>query len=176
MRSRAPALVAGALLFVAFEPAAAQPAVMAAPALSSGPVLRAGTEIGMTLLEPLSSRTARQGQRFALEVTNDVSVDGLLVIPRGTRGVGEVDTVIEKGMLGKSGRLAIRPLFVEIGGARILLEGSARGKGDSGLGPVVLAAPLIGLSAAMFSGRSAVIPAGTPIVGRVSRDLPLARP
>lgn len=161
------ALLAAILLAGAPLGAAAQPA----PA----PVLRQGTAVPMKTLAPLSSRRARQGQRLELEVSDEVRVDGMLVIPKGARGVGEVSLVVAKGVMGKPGKLEIRVLFVEVGGARIRLDGKARDKGASGAAPVALAAPLIGVSAAFFTGKNAVIPAGSAIDGIVYQDVPLVR-
>jgi hypothetical protein len=165
------AVVAAMLLAAAPLTAAAQPAP-AAPEL----VLRHGTRVPMQTLQPLSSKRARQGQRFDLEVSEDVRVAGLLVIPKGAHGVGEVSRVVIKGMMGKPGKLEVRVMFVEVGGQRIRLDGEARDKGASGAAPVVLAAPLIGVSAAFFTGKSAVIPAGAAIDGFVFQDVPLTRP
>lgn len=140
-------------------------------------VLRHGTRIPMQTVQPLSSKRALQGQRFDLEVSEDVRVDGLLVIPRGARGAGEVSRVVEKGMMGKPGKLEVRVMYVEIGGTRIRLDGKAKDKGASGAGGVVLAAPLIGMTGAAFiKGKSAVIPAGSIIDGFVFQDVPLVRP
>jgi hypothetical protein len=165
MTLRAAALALAASILVA-GPSGAQ-----APAM-----LSAGTPVMLRTVQPLSSRDAIQGQRFPLEVTEDVLVQGALVIPKGARGTGEVSRVVEKGMFGKSGKLEVRVLFVEAGGTRIRLDGEVRDKGKSNLGPVVLAAPLIGLSAAFVSGTHAIIPAGTLVTGRVFQDLPLVRP
>jgi hypothetical protein len=161
------ALVAAALLAAAPAGAVAQMAPAA--------VLRQGTPVALQTLAPLSSRRARQGQRFDLEVMDEVRVDGMLVIPRGARGVGEVSRVVTKGMMGKAGKIEVRVLFVEVAGRRIRLDGTASDKGASGAAPVVLAAPLIGVSAAFFTGKSAVLPAGSSIQGFVFADLPLVR-
>ena len=158
---------AGAQEVAAVEPAEAPVAVPVER------VLRAGTPVRLRVLERLSSKTAVQGKRFPVEVSEDVLVDGLLVIPKGTRGVGEVARVIEKGMFGKSGKLRIRALFVEVGGSRIRLDGETRDTGTPGTAPVVLAVPLIGVSAGFFTGTSAVIEPGTEFEGLVRDDLPL---
>jgi len=169
-------LPAAALLAVA-QPAqaapAAPPAAAAAPA--AGPVLKAGTPVLTRTLDSLSSRDARQGDRFRIAVVQDVLVDGLLVIPAGTTGYGEVRGVVEKGMMGKSGKLEIVPLFVEVAGARIALDGAAAGKGESSLAPLVLGVhvfPAFGF----VSGTHAAIPAGTDLPARIHADLPLRRP
>jgi hypothetical protein len=166
--NRGRALLAAALLTAAPAGAAAQ----AVPA----PVLRHGTPVLLKTVAPLSSKRARQGQRFDLEVLDEVRVEGMLVIPRGAHGVGEVSRVVTKGMMGKAGKLEVRVLYVEVAGKRIRLDGSASDKGASGAAPVVLAAPLIGVSAAFFRGKSAVLPAGSTIEGFVYQDMPLVRP
>jgi hypothetical protein len=156
-------------------PAAARNQPEEAPADSGVRVLmlRAGTPVRMATAERLSSKRAHQGQRIALEVTEDVLVDGQVVIHRGAPAVGEVARVVEKGVLGKSGKLRIRAMFIDLGGSRIRLDGEAFDRGQSGAAPLVGAAVLIGVSGAFISGTSAVLPAGSPIVGRVYRDVGL---
>jgi hypothetical protein len=166
------ALVAAALLLAAAPPAAAQTAAAA----EASAVLREGTRVQMRTLAPLSSRRTRQGQRFDLEVAEEVRVDGRLVIPKGARGVGEISRVLPKGMMGRSGKIEVRVLFVEVGGHRIRLDGSARDRGKSGAGPVAIAYPLVGVGAAFFTGTSALIPAGSPVEGVVAHDVKLAPP
>ena len=120
-------------------------------------VLRHGTRVPMRTLEPLSSKRVHQGQRFDLEVSDEIRVNGMLVIPKGARGVGEISRVVAKGVMGKPGKLDVRIMFVEVGGTRIRLDGTARDRGQSGAAPVALAAPLIGVSAGLFKiGRAHV--------------------
>lgn len=154
-------------------PASAQRPPVESMAPAGTPVLRAGTRVPMRTTQALSSKTARQGERFSLEVTEPVLVDGLVVIPKGATGVGEVRRVVEKGVFGKSGKLEVQVLFVEVAGSRIRLDGRARDKGSSGVAPVAIAMPLIGISSAFISGTSARIPAGAPLDGFVYQDLPL---
>jgi len=117
-----------------------------------------------------------RGDADRIAIVRDVLVDGLVVIPAGATGYGEVRRVEEKGMMGKSGKLQIVPLFVEVGGGRIALDGIAADKGESNLAPVVLAWPLVGSGLGFISGTHAVIPAGTELPARIHADLPLRRP
>ena len=169
-------LAAAALAAAQGEAVAPAPAPgEAATAAASAPVhvLRAGTRVPMATSAPISSRHARQGQRFDLTVAQDVLVDGMIVIPRGSRGVGEVARVVEKGMFGKAGKLEVRVLFVELGGTRIRLDGRAEDKGKSGLGVTAAAVVLAGIWGGFVTGKSAVIPAGTALDGHVFEDVPL---
>ena len=151
-------------------PAAAQVLPEAAPLL-----LRQGTPVAVVTDAPLTSKRTRQGQRFGLTVSEEVRVEGMLVIPKGARAVGEIARVVPKGMVGKPGKIEVRVMFVEVAGQRIRLDGRARDKGESGAAPVLLATPLVGFSAAFFTGKNAVIPAGTRIDAFVYQDVPLVR-
>jgi hypothetical protein len=142
-------------------------------AATSGPVLRAGTKVSGRTLAPLSSKTARQGQRFDVEIVEPVLVDGAVVVPAGVHAVGEVTRVVQKDVFGQSGKLEVRLLFVEIGGARIRLDGFAADKGKGNTAALVVGLPLVGFGAGMISGKSAVLPVGTIVDGVVAQDLPL---
>lgn len=155
-------------------PPAAPPiqAVIAEPA--TGPlVLPAGTEVPMKTLAEVSSKTNRQGDRFDLVVSEDVLVQGHVVIPRGARGVGEVTKLVPKGAFGKSGKLETRLLYVAVGNSRIRLDGRAADRGKSGTGATIATAVAAGVFSAFVTGTSAVIPAQSTIVGYVERDMPL---
>lgn len=134
-------------------------------------VLAAGTEVPMKTIRELSSRTNRQGDRFDLVVSEDVLVDGHIVIPRGARGVGEIAKLVPKGSFGKSGKLETRLLYVAIGNHRIRLDGHAADRGKSGTGATVATAVFAGVASAFVTGTSAVIPIESTMVGYVDRDL-----
>lgn len=154
-------------------PAAPVQAVIAEPV--TGPlVLLAGTEVPMKTLTEVSSKHNRQGDRFELVVSEDVLVQGHVVIPRGARGVGEVTKLVPKGAFGKSGKLETRLLYVAVGNSRIRLDGRAADRGKSGTGATVVTAVAAGVFSAFVTGTSAVIPAQSTIIGYVERDMPLA--
>lgn len=140
---------------------------------STSTVLRGGTEVPMKTVRRISSLHARQGERFDLEVTQDVLTSGRVAIPKGSRGIGEVRRVVSKGMMGKSGKLEVQVLFVEVGGRRIRVDGLAADRGKAGTIGVVGAALLAGAFGGFVTGTSAVIPAGTEISGYVFKDVQL---
>ena len=142
--------------------------------ISAAPhVLRAGTAVPLVTSADLSSNTAIQGQRFDLAVTKNVLVDGMVVTPKGTRAVGEVSRIVDKGMFGKAGKIEVRVLFLELGGRRIRLDGLSGEKGKSGLGVTAVAVVLVGTLGGFVKGKSAVIPAGAKLSGYIHDDLPL---
>jgi hypothetical protein len=114
----------------------------------------------------------KQGQRFALRVAEDVAVGTRVAIPRGTAAVGEVDAVSGKGMFGKAAQLVLRPLFIDIGGARVNLVGSTSQKGKNGTAAAAIATAITPFGLAI-TGKSATVPPGAPIDGHVRTDVAL---
>lgn len=149
-------------------------AILAGSALSAcAPVtLTAGTEIPIETLEPLSSKTDAKGRIVAMAVLSDVLVDGKIALPKGTPVTGQIADAQATGGLGTSGRLIVRPIYLQIGGRTVRLRGAASEKRGVSAGGVV---GLLTLSGAI-SGRSALIPAGTRIQGEVERDAVIAPP
>ena len=61
--------------------------------------LAEGTEVRLVFKDSLSSGTAVQGQRFNLETTDDVVVDGAIVVPHGAKAVGTVVSAKKRGRM-----------------------------------------------------------------------------
>ncbi len=151
-------------------PAAAQPALVIAQ--SDKPVLRQGTTVRFSTEQALSSQKSKEGDRFELRTVEPVYVGAMLVIPAGTRAVGEV-TRAEKRAFGKSGKLDARILFVVIGDQHIGMSGKVNQQGSSGTVRVVVAAALFWPAMPFITGKSAELPIGTNMTGFVENDLPL---
>jgi hypothetical protein len=133
-------------------------------------VLRAGTPIRFVTEAAIDSRSVRQGQRFALAVAEDLTEGPRIIIPKGTKAVGEVEAVSGKGMFGKAGSLSLRPLFIEIGGQRINLEGAAEEVGKEQVRGAAIATVLTGGLGLIITGKSAKLDAGSPLTGWVRND------
>jgi len=152
-----------------------------APQPISGPssanaVLRVGTEVPLRLAEELTTKgkQLQTGQRFRMETAEPILVQGVTVIPVGTPAVGELTDVRNKGMWGKSGRIAARVLYLTVNGRQIRLSGALAQKGSAG------GAAAVGVSAVVFApagffmtGTSARLPIGTPIKAFIDEDVPL---
>lgn len=151
----------------------AEPIALGAPQTS---VLRAGTSVPLKTLVGLTTegKKLKVGHRFELEVAEAVSVDGQVVIPVGSPAVGEVTSVRNKGMWGKSGHIETRMLYVRANGRQIRLSGSIDDKGVTGTAGVVAAAVLVPVVGFFVTGTSAQIPAGSNITGFVQEDVPVA--
>src|SRR3989440_2816504 len=88
-----------------------------APRAPSNPAeftLRNGTPIHVTLGKTISSATAHVGDAVDLQVAEEVSVDGLAVIPKDAAATGIVKEAEPKKRLGHGGKLAFSIDFVRL--------------------------------------------------------------
>lgn len=144
-------------------------ALLAAAQSASLPsvTLHAGDAVPLATTVALSSKSASVGDRVPLTVAEDVRVGDRIVIPQGTPAMGEVATMQAKGAFGQSGKLVVRPLYLTLGDRTIRLEGGGGAHGTITAGSVI---GLVALSAG-FTGRSATVPAGSPIPAVILRDV-----
>src|SRR6476661_2080633 len=158
---------------VRFAPSAA--AAIAAPAATNA-ILRVGTELPLRLSQELTTKgkQLRVGDRFHLETSEPILVQGVNVIPVGSPAVGEITDVRNKGMWGKSGHLAARILYVTVNGRQIRLSGAFDDKGVAGGIGAVAAAYFFLPAGFIVTGTSAKVPAGAIVKGFVDEDVPLA--
>ncbi|MDQ3074620.1 MAG: hypothetical protein M3Q88_03270 [Pseudomonadota bacterium] len=144
---------------------------------TSTPTLRTGTRVQLRLLEELTTggKQLRVGQIFRMETAAPLLVNGVTVVPAGTPAVGEITEARNKGMWGKSGRLAARMVSMTVNGRQIRLSGTFDDKGSSGGVGAVAVSALVFLPAGFFmTGKSAKMPIGTSLTGFVDEDVPLS--
>jgi hypothetical protein len=135
--------------------------------------------VPLRLLDELTTKekALHVGQRFHLETTESITVQGLTVIPTGTPAEGEITDVRNKGMWGKSGRFRARLLFLDLNGRRIRLSGTFDDKGHAGGALAGTVSAIAFLPAGFFmTGTSAHLAAGTPVKGYIDEDVPLNLP
>jgi hypothetical protein len=160
----------------------APPAPVAAPVqplTTTNAILRTGTEVPVRLLEELTTKgkNLRVGNRFRLETSEPVLVNGVTVIPVGSPAVGEVTDIRNKGMWGKSGKLNGRILYVTVNGRQIRLTGQFDDKGVAGgIGAAAVSAVVFLPAGFFMTGTSAKVPVGTVIKAFVDEDVPLSMP
>ena len=170
----APSAVLAQTAVPVFAPVAAAPVF--APA-SGNAVLRTGTEVPLRLSEELTTKgkKLRVGQRFRMETSAPVIVQGVAVIPAGSPAVGEITDVRNKGGWGKSGHFGARILSVTANGRQIRLSGSFDDKGKAGGVGAVAVSAIVFLPAGFFmTGTSAQLPVGSAVKGFVDEDVQLA--
>jgi hypothetical protein len=161
--------------------AVAQPAatITAAPLVSEpGPdsasrVLRGGAQVRVRFLHEITTedKASKVGDRPRMEVAENVTVDGVTVIPQGTPVTGELTAVRNKGMWGKSGKIEGRVLNLSLNGRTIRMSGAFDDKGVTGTAGVVGAVLLVPIVGFFVTGTSARIPAGGQISSYVDEDI-----
>jgi hypothetical protein len=158
-------MIAGA--FIVAMLAAGDGAVSCPPA-----TLAAGTAITLVTTAPLSSKISVKGDLVTLRTAEDVRLDDQIVIPKGTEATGQISDARATGGLGMGGRLAVRPLYLKVGNTVVRLSGTAQKNGGAPAGTVIGVAILT----PVISGRSALIPAETPIAAVVEKAVQIRLP
>ena len=180
--------IAPVIFALSASPATAQPSspvTTSAPVVAPEPVavlappaetkLYQGTPVSMRLLRELTTKNKalKVGDRFDLELVDPLKLGSVTVIPSGTRGVGEIMSVRNKGMWGKSGHFDARLMHLRVGDRLIRLSGSFDDKGTAGgwgaSAVSVLTLPVLGF---FMTGTSAKVEAGAIIKGALDEDVP----
>lgn len=158
-------------------PAGAQevPSIPPPPAPET-PRLPAGSQIEVELVDTLSSRVSKLGDRFTIRLAQAISSQGVEVAAAGATGQGEVIDVARAGMGGKQGKLIISARYLDLNGRRVRVRGMtfmAAGKSRVDLATGVLLVPYAGVAAAFIQGGEIEIPAGARATVRLAEDLEL---
>lgn len=175
-------LLATAMPFSANAQTAAAPAnttISVKPLVSEpGPdastrVVRGGAQVRVQFLHEITTedKASKVGDRPRLEVAENVVVDGVTVIPKGTPVVGELTAVRNKGMWGKSGKLEGRVLNMTLNGRTVRMSGAFDDKGVTGTAGVVAAVALVPVVGFFVTGTSARIPAGGQVSAFIDEDI-----
>lgn len=136
-------------------------------------VLPTNTELLLSLNSELNSKNAKVGDRFPLTVVSDGMLANFVVIPRGTRGTGEVTYRTGKGAFGKSAKMEIELRSIEMNGLSIPISGSYRQEGAGNTGATVGAAVAAGPLAAFVTGRSAIFTQGRELRAFTREAIPV---
>jgi len=175
------ALLVGGWLTVACATAQEAPGpqtVPTQPEATAKVVLEADTPIRLRLVAAVTSKRAKAGDRVAFQVMEDVTVDGLVVIPRHAIAWGTISQAQPSRMLGRGGKLAIELNSVAaLTGEQVALCGAQGEKGEFApiLGDAVVAAATVVLLPALpfVKGDQAVIPKGTVVTALVKSRVSL---
>jgi len=135
-----------------------------------------GTEVRLRLLEPLSSATSTQGQRFNLELDDDVRVDGVVVIARGAKAIGTVMSAKKRGFMGKGGELNIMIDYVLVNDERVRLRANSGNAGDDKVGATVALTVLFGPLGLLKRGKNIELNPGLVIPAYIDQTTVLATP
>ena len=137
------------------------------------------TDVPLVFDQPVSSKTAKAGDRIAMHVASDVVVNGKTVIPMGTKVTGIVSKVEKRKHFGVNAKLRLAFDPIRVHGARIDIEPKDKGKytgtrtdqaGAAAGGGALLLGPL-GLAGGYFVvGKQVNIKVGDTLVTDVVHD------
>jgi len=138
-----------------------------APDLDQTLVLPDGTPVRMNLGKAISSADAKVGDEVSLEVSEDVIVDGLLIIPKGASAMGVVNEAEPKKALGRGGKLGVLVRSVHLANNdQAVLRSGGEGKGSSSTAGVVIP---------VMRGKDITFQKGMEITAYVNGDTRLKR-
>jgi hypothetical protein len=172
-----------ALLALAFCARATTPDTIApeptapAPAPPACCQVAAGTAVDLEVADLLSSATQHRGDKFALRVAAPVVVDGVVVIPAGTTGTGEIVHADPAHGGGKPGELILAARTLDLDGQIIPLRGFKLGHATTGVDATqksLAASMAIGAFALFIHGHEIEIPPHTHGVAKIAQDVVLA--
>lgn len=177
-------LLAVCPLLISQQPQPAPETPQAAPQASTPPpphTLLDGTPIRLRISETLSSANAKVGQEVPFEVIEDVSVDQVVVLPKGATAIATVTTAQSKKSMGRGGKLDIAISYARLKDQeKVALRATQENKGGGHVGAMtgaMVATAIVFFPAAplflFIKGKDITIPQGTEITAFVEGDMHL---
>ncbi len=153
---------------IAYDPPAKKPdAPAGVPASAQFLILLDSTPVHLKLGKALSSADAKVGDEVDLEVSEDVVVDGFLVIAKGANAVGVINEAEPKKALGRGGKLGVLVRSVRLtNNQEAVLRSGGEAKGSSSTAGMVIP---------VMHGKDVTFPKGADITAYVNGDTRLKR-
>jgi hypothetical protein len=142
---------------------------------ASGFILTDNTPIKLKFKETISSKTAEENRPIEFEVAEDIVLQGITVIARGSTARGIIAEVKRAKMLGRKGKISIILKEVAlVSGERVSLRASQSQGGGLSAGTIALSAIVTPIFLLM-GGKEAKYTAGTEFTAFVDGDYSLDR-
>jgi hypothetical protein len=141
-----------------------------------------GTPIKLRLAENVSSADAHAGQEVPFECVDELQVDGVVVLPKGSAAMGTITEAEPKRSMGRAGKLEMTISYARLkDNEKVALRATKEAKGGSHTaamaGAMVATVALsFGAAAPLFllmKGKDITIPQGTEITAFVEGDMRL---
>jgi len=133
--------------------------------------LPAENVIKIEFTEQLSTKQNRAGDTVNFKAADNLYVNDVLVLPKGSRGTGSIKKVVQPGIFGKDGRIDIiftsidavdgTKIPVAVGELSKQKASSAAGAGAATIGGLVILGPVGLVGGAFVKGAPVTIPAGS---------------
>jgi hypothetical protein len=140
-----------------------------------------GTPVKLRLSETISSADAKVGQEVPFEVVEDVSVDSVVVLPKGATAIATVTEADHKKSMGRAGKLNIAINYARLKDQeKVALRATRDTKGGGHVGAMtgaMVATTIVFFPAAplflFMHGKDSTIPQGTEIMAFIEGDMHL---
>ena len=120
------------------------------------------TMLNVELIEPANSKTHKKNQQVEFKTTENLIINGVVVIPKGTVGMGYVYEVQKAGGFGRKGVLRIAGKEIKtLNNVSVPLRKGLEGKGKTDGGVVAVAAAVSLVGGLFMKGSNINYPAGT---------------
>lgn len=131
----------------------------------------ANSIVDLETTELISSKDRKHGDRFGLRLHTSLIRDGVVVVPAGTTGVGEIVHADRARGGGKPGELILAARYLQVGDRQVRLHAlklGATGKDNSGT--ALAASMAIGVFAQFIHGGEVEVPSGTLAQAKLVED------
>ena len=120
------------------------------------------TMLNVELIEPANSKTHKKNQQVEFKTTENLIINGVVVIPKGTIGMGYVYEAQKAGGFGRKGVLRIAGKEIKtLNNVSVPLRKGLEGKGKTDGGAVAVAAAVSLVGGLFMKGSNINYPAGT---------------
>ena len=151
------------------------------PSTPSPDTLLDGTPVKLRISQTISSADAKVGQEVPFEVLEDIQVNGVTVLRKGSPAIGTVTAAEHKKSMGRAGKLNINISYARlINNQKVALRATKETKGGGHVGAMttaMVATSLVFFPAAplllFVHGKDISIPQGTEITSFVDGDMHL---
>jgi hypothetical protein len=131
-----------------------------------------GTRVPLAFAETVDPQFKSMGDRVALRVTNDVRVDGKVVIEAGASAFGEVTVANKKGNIGKAAEVGVVLKYVTaVDGTEIPLSAQKYVKGQDKVTTAIVVAVLLCILGLLIKGGDASITEGTTLEANTTTSM-----
>jgi PEGA domain len=164
------------------SPSSPQPGPAQTPSIPPSPnTLLDGTVVKLRLAETISSSNAKVGQQVPFEVTEDVMLQGVTVLPKGAQALASVTDANPKKSMGRGGKLNVNVDSARLAdGEKVQLRAVQDNKGGGHVGAMtgaMVATSIVFFPAAplflFIHGKDVTIPKGTEVTAFVEGDMKL---
>ena len=130
-----------------------------------------GTPIMLTTRTQVSTKDNKPGDRIYLDVAENVTFRGQVVIPTGSVAVAEIARADRNGHFGKKGKIDLKLLYAQTPWGPVRLDGHQSKEGKSGTAASIATIAFVSVLGFLVHGTSATIPFGTTVKAYLAEPL-----